>query len=64
MLSLQKIESILPPGKAYWDSASNITEVKAMRGKWYHYFKGKNPHTKVIRREEYYLVSFWLGERR
>lgn len=62
-LTLQKIESVLLPGSAYWDLACTIAEVKSMKSKWYHYFKGRQPHTKVIKREEYYLMAFWLGER-
>ena len=64
MLPLSKIESILLPGKAYWDIAHSTAEVKTMRGKWYNYFRGKQPHTKVIKREDYYLIAFWLGDRR
>ena len=64
MLSLKKIESILLPGKAYWDIARNTTEAITMRKKWYRYFRDKQPHTKVIKREDYYLIAFWLGERR
>jgi len=63
LLPLKEIESILAPGNVYWDIAHNITEVKSMRAKWYSYFRGKEPHTKVIKREDYFLMAFWRGKR-
>jgi hypothetical protein len=52
----------LAPGKALWLLCYNAFEVRALRGKWYRCFG--NGHTRAIKREDYYLVSFWLGERR
>jgi hypothetical protein len=42
--------------------AESDSEVRQMKAAWYHYFKGKQPHTKVIKRESCYSICFWLAK--
>jgi hypothetical protein len=55
-----EVAGFMAPGNDLWMIAHSEKQARDMTSAWRRRFRGKEPHTRTIKRPDYYLICFWL----